>query len=105
MILVDGGQATPFDGDLDDYAGWFTTREAASEAEQTASPASADTRKQRKREEAERRNRLSPLRNEIANIEKQMTRLQQELARIETALTSPTLDEATAKAQLQELPG
>ncbi len=103
LILVDGGQATPFDGDLDDYAGWFTTREAASEAEQTASPASADTRKQRKREEAERRNRLSPLRNEIANIEKQMTRLQQELARIETALTSPTLYEATAKAQLQEL--
>jgi ATP-binding cassette subfamily F protein 3 len=103
LVLVDGGQAAPFDGDLDDYARWFTTREAASEPEQAASPAGADSRKQRKREEAERRNRLSPLRNEITSIEKRMARLQQELAQVETALASPTLYEAAAKAQLQEL--
>jgi ATP-binding cassette subfamily F protein 3 len=105
LILVDGGRAQPFDGDLDDYARWFTAREAAEEAETTTavSPESAEARKQRKREEAERRNRLSPLRNEIARIEKTMSRLQEELARIEAELAEPSIYEADNKPQLQKL--
>src|SRR5690606_37430836 len=52
LILVDQGRAQPFDGDLDDYAKWFQTREAAEEAEiVSAAPTSAEQRKQRKREE------------------------------------------------------
>jgi len=120
LILVDGGIATPFDGDLDDYASWFTTREAAAESAETTyadvgsadlvgnidrptPAASAEQRKQRKREEAERRNRLSPLRNEIAKLEKSMARLQQDLTRIETELSSPALYESGGKGALQEL--
>src|SRR5690606_15533090 len=56
LILVDRGRAQPFDGDLDDYARWFTTREAEEEAAiASAAPTSAEQRKQRKREEAEQR--------------------------------------------------
>ncbi len=104
LILVDQGRAQPFDGDLDDYARWFTTREAAEEAEiVSAAPTSAEQRKQRKREEAERRARLSPLRNEIAKLERDMARLQEQLAKIETALASPDIYETSAKARLQEV--
>ncbi len=102
LLLVDGGRATAFDGDLDDYARWFTIREQAAQSE-TEAPSSADARKQRKREEAERRNRLSPLRSEITKLEKQMERLHAELSEIEDALASPSIYDHSAKAQLQEL--
>ena len=104
LILVDRGRAQPFDGDLDDYARWFTTREAEEEAAiASAAPTSAEQRKQRKREEAEQRARLSPLKNEIAKLEQEMARLQAELAKMEAELASPEIYESAAKARLQEL--
>jgi ATP-binding cassette, subfamily F, member 3 len=104
LILVDQGRATPFDGDLDDYAKWFTTREAAETAEETSPAAvSAEQKKQRKREEAERRNRLSPLKAEIARLEKQLERLEKERAAVETALADPEIYNPASKQKLQEL--
>jgi len=67
LVLVDQGVAKEFDGDLDDYARWFMTREQAEvQAQSEPNANSAEQRKQRKREEAELRKRLSPLKNEIA---------------------------------------
>jgi ATP-binding cassette subfamily F protein 3 len=104
LILVDQGRATPFDGDLDDYAKWFTTREEAETAEETSPAAvSAEQKKQRKREEAERRNRLSPLKAEITRLEKQLERLEKERATVETALADPEIYSPAAKQRLQEL--
>jgi ATP-binding cassette, subfamily F, member 3 len=104
LILVDQGRATPFDGDLDDYARWFTTREGTTSDEQrvTASP-SAEQKKQRKREEAERRNRLSPLRAEIARIETQIAQLERRRTEVEAALVAPEIYTADAKDKLREL--
>ena len=104
LILVDQGRAQPFDGDLDDYAKWFQTREEAETAEE-ASPAalSADQKKQRKREEAERRNRLSPLRADIARLEKQLAKLEQERTTVESALADPDIYNPGSKQKLQEL--
>jgi len=104
LILVDEGRARPFDGHLDDYARWLTTRETDEEATNESRPAtSADQRKQRKREEAERRARLSPIKAEIAKLENEMAKLQEQLADIESALAAPEVYEASAKARLQEL--
>jgi ATP-binding cassette, subfamily F, member 3 len=104
LILVDQGRAVPFDGDLDDYAKWFTTREEAETAEEPSSAAlSAEQKKQRKREEAERRNRLSPLKAEIARLEKQLERLEKERATVETALAEPEIYNPASKQKLQEL--
>src|SRR5687768_3346099 len=104
LILVDQGRATPFDGDLDDYARWFTTREPSVTAEEPSSTAlSAEQKKQRKREEAERRNRLSPLKADIARLEKQLERLEKERALVETALAEPEIYNPAAKLMLQEL--
>jgi ATP-binding cassette subfamily F protein 3 len=104
LILVDQGRAVAFDGDLDDYAKWFTTREAAETAEEPSSAAlSSEQKKQRKREEAERRNRLSPLKAEIAKLEKQLERLEKERATVETALADPEIYNPAAKQKLQDL--
>ncbi|HEU4654498.1 MAG TPA: ATP-binding cassette domain-containing protein [Steroidobacteraceae bacterium] len=104
LVLVDQGAAKPFDGDLDDYARWFMTREKAEVQAETDAPAnSAEQRKQRKREEAELRNRLSPLRTEIAKLEKRLGQAQEERAQIESALADSEIYTAAKKQQLQEL--
>ncbi|MGH8178140.1 MAG: ATP-binding cassette domain-containing protein [Steroidobacter sp.] len=102
LILVDQGRAAPFDGDLDDYAKWFTTREQT-ETGVTELSMGAEEKKRRKREEAERRNRLSPLKNEIARIETRIAALEQERTAMEKELASPDLYNANAKNRLQEL--
>jgi ATP-binding cassette subfamily F protein 3 len=106
LILVDQGRAQAFDGDLDDYAQWFTKREESETAtSDDAAPGalSAEQKKQRKREEAERRNRLSPLKADIARLEKQLAKLEQERASVETALAEPDIYSPAAKQKLQEL--
>jgi ATP-binding cassette, subfamily F, member 3 len=91
LILVDQGRATAFDGDLDDYARWFTTREQAEELEieNRAGRSSAEQKKRRKREEAEQRNRLSGLKTQIADTE--------------SALASPEIYLEQSRPRLREL--
>lgn len=106
LILVDQGRAQPFDGDLDDYAKWFQTREAAetaTEDEASSAVLSAEQKKQRKREEAERRNRLSPIKADIARLEKQLAKLEQERTTVEAALAEPDIYSPSSKQKLQEL--
>ena len=107
LILVDGGYAKTFDGDLDDYARWFSTRDqeaAQSEgADAALVPKGAEDRKQRKREEAAQRNRLTPLRNEIARLEKEVARLEIQRATIDAALSVDTIYLESSKARLLEL--
>ena len=103
LILVDAGRATPFDGDLEDYARWFlTSASPAQEAEVVAKPG-AEQKKQRKREEAERRNRLSPLRAEVARCEARLAELERKRQEIEAQLATPDIYGEQAKQQLQEL--
>jgi ATP-binding cassette subfamily F protein 3 len=106
LILVDAGRASPFDGDLEDYARWFMTS-AATQAEDTAAKAAPEQtneqKKQRKRLEAERRNRLSPLRAEVARCEARIAELERRRGEIEAALATPDIYGEQAKQQLQEL--
>ena len=106
LVLVDQGRARVFDGDLDDYARWFTTREQVEEqqiAERVPGGNSAEQKKQRKREEAEQRNRLSGLRGQIARLEKDMTKLQAELAGIESSLADADVYQEKNKPRLLQL--
>ncbi len=98
LILVDAGRASPFDGDLEDYARWFMTSAAPAQTEEPTSQ-----KKQRKRLEAERRNRLSPLRAEVARYEARIAELERRRAEIEAALATPDIYGEQAKQQLQEL--
>src|SRR5688572_27961759 len=62
FIIVSNGAAQPFDGDLEDYAEWLSKSDATPATDKPTTAESADAKKQRKRDEAERRNRLTPLR-------------------------------------------
>ncbi len=100
LLLVHDGKVAPFDGDLDDYANWFATS-GQTNASVSAAPSPAEDRKQRKREEAERRARLSPLRAEVAKHEKTIQQLEAERAAIDTELMAPELytDGASTRAR------
>ncbi|HKR34683.1 MAG TPA: ATP-binding cassette domain-containing protein [Steroidobacteraceae bacterium] len=103
LILVDGGHAEQFDGDLEDYARWFLTSAAPAQEAEVATKPGAEDKKQRKREEAERRNRLSPLRAEVARCEARIAELERHRQDIETQLATPDIYGEHAKQRLQEL--
>jgi ATP-binding cassette subfamily F protein 3 len=104
FIIVHRGRATPFDGDLEDYAKWLdeTATEVAAPASQQQSD-SAESRKQRKREEAERRNRLTPLKAKIAQCDDELSRLAAKSAALQTQLAAPDIYAASSKDRLKEL--
>jgi ATP-binding cassette subfamily F protein 3 len=107
--LVHGGRVTPFDGDLDDYSRWLAETDAASKSDAGAAPPktpgteTADDRKARKREEAERRARLAPLRSAIEKAERAMAKSGAEAAKIDEKLADTGLYEESRKAELLEL--
>jgi ATP-binding cassette subfamily F protein 3 len=97
LLLVHEGKVAPFDGELDDYAAWFAET-AESNKPQQSETSGAEDRKQRKREEAERRARLSPLRAEVAQLEQQIRKLEAERAALDSELANPEIYEDKARA-------
>jgi ATP-binding cassette subfamily F protein 3 len=97
LLLVDQGRLSEFDGDLEDYARWLSTgAKPAATATATASVPvagaqreTAETRKARKRAQAQRRSALSPLRARVAQSEQELNRLLDERRRIEQELVAP----------------
>jgi ATP-binding cassette, subfamily F, member 3 len=111
FYIVADGLATPFDGDLEDYAKWATNNPKDTAAKQTnaakiketVAKESEETRKQRKRDEAEQRNRIAPLRAELAKLDKELVQLQKKLSDVETKLAAPDIYDAAQKTRLREL--
>ncbi|HEX3837455.1 MAG TPA: ATP-binding cassette domain-containing protein [Steroidobacteraceae bacterium] len=109
--VVHGGRVQPFDGDLEDYAQWLAMQASASRAiDATAANAtggpcadSAETRRQRRRDDAQRRAALSPLKAQLANLDKQLDTLARETQQLQTALTAPELYTDAAKSRLRDL--
>ena len=99
FIVVHGGRAMPFDGDLEDYAQWLSQETPAPVVQAD----SADSRKQRKREEAERRNKLAPLRSRIAKYETELARLALRNQALQAELAAPDIYAAASKDKLKEL--
>ncbi|MBJ6609661.1 MAG: ATP-binding cassette domain-containing protein [Candidatus Thiothrix moscowensis] len=108
LLLVDSGKAVEFDGDLDDYAVWLQNRFRAEEAAAKPSdePAAAHTsagRKDQRRESAERRKQLQPLKRKVEKLEQEMDRLNQQKAVLETQLADPDIYSEANKNRLKQL--
>jgi len=126
LIVVHDGRAVRFDGDLEDYALWLATggpvraindggaSPAAVSAAATAgampagarpAPAAvtetAEQRRQRRRDEAAERGRLSPLRAAVQKYEQQLEQLARERAALEQQLTAPDLYQPAGRVRLQ----
>jgi ATP-binding cassette subfamily F protein 3 len=94
LLLVADGQATPFDGDLEDYRRLVLSARGGESAERASNARKETTRGARadlRRAAAEKRTELAPLRRRIAQAEAALTRLAAEIARIDATLAEPGL--------------
>jgi ATP-binding cassette subfamily F protein 3 len=121
LILVANGQATPFDGDLDDYRGLVLAERngtGVSAESRKAGTAPRSGRADLRRAAAEKRAELAPVRQRIAEAEAAIVRLNAEIGRIDAilagsglfarepakaaALAKTRADHASALAQAEE---
>ncbi|MEB4592622.1 ATP-binding cassette domain-containing protein [Candidatus Thiothrix sp. Deng01] len=109
LLLVDGGKAAEFDGDLDDYAVWLQNRfraEEAATAKPSDEPAAAHTaagRKDQRREAAEKRKQLQPLKRKVEKLEADMDKLNQQKRLLEGLLGDPELYTEGHKVKLKQI--
>jgi ATP-binding cassette subfamily F protein 3 len=103
FYIVHQGRAAAFDGDLEDYAKWLAEADSAAAGPAERKIETTESRRQRKREEAERRNRLSPLRAAIARCEGELERLARERSRVQAGLEAPDIYADTAQERLGKL--
>ncbi|MCL2918386.1 ABC transporter ATP-binding protein [Shewanella litorisediminis] len=103
--LVDAGQVSSFDGDLEDYHQWLldAAKAAAARVSDNDPERPAQDKKQQKRLEAELRQKLSPLRKQQTKLEDEQHKLASRLAVIEERLADTSLYEAQNKAELTKI--
>lgn len=99
--VADGGLA-PFEGDLDDYAAWLRSRDR-DEPGASSPRATAGGGRERRRLEAERRERTRPLRQRMRQLETEMEQLQDRIAAIESRLADPALYAGAGQQEVAEL--
>ncbi|WP_438952051.1 ATP-binding cassette domain-containing protein [Porticoccus sp.] len=102
LMLVNDGDVAPFEGDLDSYAQWLLSRSREKDAA-TPSPGPALQRKQQRREDAEVRQQLRPLRKSLDETESRMARLDQAMSDIENRLADEALYQPENKEALRLL--
>jgi len=104
LMLVADSQVKEFEGDLDDYRLWSNERRSRSDVVggQTATGENtAASRKEQRKEDAERRRQLQPLRNEISKLEKNLAALTDDKKKVELRLADPTLYSEQSKDELK----
>ena len=103
FYLVANQQVQPFAGDLDDYHDWLKQHVAQPLLTSAAHNASAPSRKDEKREAAQRRQALKPLKDALQKAEQTMTKHEQALAVVTAQLGDNDIYHADRKAQLTQL--
>ncbi|HJV82652.1 ATP-binding cassette domain-containing protein [Noviherbaspirillum sp.] len=119
FMIVAEGRLQPFDGDLDDYRDWlFKTKLGKAEAapsplpQNSAAPSvpaseSREDRQERRRIEAEERQRLSavkkPIESRIKRLDEQMAKLNARKAEVDGKLADPAIYDDANKEQLKAL--
>jgi ATP-binding cassette subfamily F protein 3 len=104
LWLVHQNQVGLFEGDLEDYPNWLACqrREVSSRSQQfTSHEQTAASRKARKRQEAEQRKRLQPLRQALGKYEQEIEQLQQKQRDIELMLSDNSLYDESRKEELK----
>ncbi|TLS75954.1 ATP-binding cassette domain-containing protein [Mariprofundus erugo] len=89
LVLVADGSATPFQGDLEDYGRWLMSTRDAQETTDTA--ANQPSRQQERRNRADMRKALQPLRSRIKKLESDMEKLHRRKEELDLQLADPAL--------------
>ncbi|MCP5197878.1 MAG: ATP-binding cassette domain-containing protein [Gammaproteobacteria bacterium] len=111
FLLVAAGRAQPFDGDLDDYRDWLSERQRQ-RLSREKTPHDTDSnyptgeRRDQKRQDAERRQRLAikrkPLEQRIRKLEQRLDQLHIEQKNLDIALADPASYDEANKHRLKE---
>ena len=86
LLLVANGKVEPFDGDLDDYRRFLLTGDNLPTRREDAKPKSDN-----RRDAAEKRRTLKPLKEKVEIAEHQIAELNKEIAKLDRALADPLL--------------
>ncbi|MEM7210026.1 MAG: ATP-binding cassette domain-containing protein [Pseudomonadota bacterium] len=105
LKLVHGGMVDEYKGDLNDYARWLlqSRAESVQQPVQESADNSAQSRRERKRREADARNRLSKVRAEVKKLEDELEVAEAELEETESRLGDQDLYTEERKTELLEL--
>tara|TARA_E500000305_G_scaffold82144_2_gene67980 strand:- start:659 stop:2365 length:1707 start_codon:yes stop_codon:yes gene_type:complete len=103
LLLVNAEEVAPFAGDLDSYTHWLLSH-LRDKGEQTSSaPGPAIQRKQQRREGAEIRQQLRPLKKALSEAEMRMNKLDVAVNDVENRLADPAIYQPEHKEALQSL--
>ena len=89
-VIVEGGFAKEFDGDLDDYSKWLNNREKELAAVGKVED-KAVSRKDQRKHEADMRKQLQPLKRIVDKHEKELDKLVEQSAELEKQLADPDI--------------
>ena len=95
-LVADGGVSS-YDGDMDDYRNLLLGRKNTNKSENISNkteplpPVPAMDKKEQRRQAADKRKALAPLRGQLQRAEKNMAKLEDEKAKISEALADPSL--------------
>ncbi|OAI10780.1 ABC transporter ATP-binding protein [Methylomonas lenta] len=104
LLLVADGKVQPFDGDLDDYKQWLADQKRATdEPEATSTAATNVSRKDQRKQDAERRQRLKPLLDAVKKAEADVEKYHQQQQDLEQQLADPAIYNEENKEQLKKL--
>ncbi len=107
LLLVADGQATEFDGDLDDYAAWLASQRSAEKAPQPEVAAGKSERlNQRAEAKANRQALLAqrrPLLKEIEQLEKKLAQWNEEKAALEGRFAEPDFYAAVDREKSEKM--
>ena len=104
FVLVSDGRAAAFDGDLEDYRRWITQHDPNAEKEAgSRGEHSAEARKAKRRDQAERRRHLTPLKAAVEHWETAIIELESQRDTLQQQLVDPTIYEDQHKEKLRAL--
>jgi len=103
LMLVAHGRVDDFNGDLDDYSQWMLQQRDVVDAASPEKNISRPSKKDVRRQQADRRKALQPLRNKVKNMESELDQLQAKKTELDAALADPNLYDQTSANRLKEL--
>ena len=112
LVLVNDGTVSEFEGDVDSYPNWLQNRnkpslsKCHSHSEVSAKESqsiSAKSEKDRKRQEAQNRQKLAPLKKEVDSLERQIDRLRGKQQELQAQLADEKMYTDEKKKDLKDL--
>ena len=102
LWLVADGRIRAFDGDLDDYRLWLAEHNK-NDDEAEAKTTGTVSRKEQRKKDAERRQKMKPLTDALARAERKLEQLQALRQQLEEQLADRNIYQDSAKDRLQQL--